>query len=89
LQLRTEQPLLSSAALAEQLNGRLGKSYTVDGVRQALHRAREKFTDLLLGEVVQSLTDASAENLEQELLDLGLLDYCRSAIERKARRVNI
>jgi RNA polymerase sigma-70 factor (ECF subfamily) len=83
LRLRTDQPLLTSEALAEQLGARRGKSYSVHAVRQALHRAREKFTDLLLDEVAQSLEDPSADALEQELLDLGLLDYCRGALQRR------
>jgi hypothetical protein len=82
LRLRTEQPLLSSGALAEQLGLRLGKPFTVHGLRQALHRAREKFTDLLVHEVAASLENPSGEQLEQELIDLGLLSYCRAALER-------
>jgi RNA polymerase sigma-70 factor (ECF subfamily) len=83
LHFRTEQPLLSSTELAEQLGTRLGREFTVGALRQALYRARLKFTDLLLQEVTQSLEGASEEDLEQELLDLGLLDYCRSALERR------
>jgi hypothetical protein len=85
LRLRTDHPFWSSAELAEQLGARLGKPYSVHAVRQVLHRAREKFTDLLLSEVVQSMEDHSPELLEQELLDLGLLDYCRSALRRGQR----
>jgi RNA polymerase sigma-70 factor (ECF subfamily) len=84
LRCRTEQPLLSSAQLAQQAGSQLGKAYTVDAIRQALHRARDKFADLLLSEVAQSLDDPAAE-LEQELLDLGLLDSCRSALTRAQR----
>jgi RNA polymerase sigma-70 factor (ECF subfamily) len=83
LRARTEQPLLSSSALAREVGGRLGKTYTVAGVRQALHRARTKFTELVLLEVTQSLEAPSAEALEQELLDLGLLEYCRTALDRQ------
>ena len=57
LQFRTHQPMLSSAELADQLGTRLGKRDPVDGIRQTLHRARDKFTDLLLEEIVQSLED--------------------------------
>jgi len=83
LRLRVEQPLLSSADLAAQVGDRLGKAFTVDGVRQALHRAREKFTDLLLEEVAGSLREPSREELERELIDLGLWTHCRSALERR------
>jgi RNA polymerase sigma-70 factor (ECF subfamily) len=84
LRFRTDNPLLPSAELAAQLGPRLGKTFTVAGIRQALHRARDKFTDLLLDEVVQSLDKPSPEELEQELIDLRLLPYCQSALARRA-----
>jgi hypothetical protein len=55
---------------------------TAAGVRQALHRARQKFADLLLEEVAQSVEDPTPEHLERELVELGLFDYCRPALER-------
>jgi hypothetical protein len=57
---------------------------TAVGVRQLLHRARERFADLLLEEVAQSLDAPTPELLEQELIDLRLLDCCRTALERRA-----
>ncbi len=86
LRFRAEHPLLSSAELAEQLGTRLGKVFSIDGIRQALHRAREKFTDLLLEEVAQSLQVATPEAVEEELVQLGMLSYCRSALERRRQR---
>jgi RNA polymerase sigma-70 factor (ECF subfamily) len=86
LRLSLEQPLLKSAELANQLGARLGKTFTVDAVRQALHRAREKFADLLLNEVVHSLDNPTLEQVEQELIDLGMHSYCRSALERRRGR---
>jgi len=83
LHFRTEQPLLSSADLAAQLGQRLGKTFTIDAVRQSLHRAREKFTDLLLEEIDQSLEGATPDRLDQELIDLDLWSYCKSALERR------
>ena len=58
----------------------------VEQVRQqrlTLHRAREQFSDLMLDDVVQSLDNPTREQLEQELIDLGLLEYCRPALERR------
>jgi hypothetical protein len=46
-------------------------------VRQALHRVREKFADLLLDAVAQTLDTPTAEQLEEEVLTLGLYIYCR------------
>lgn len=85
LRFRTENPLLSSADLAEQLGPRLGKALTIDAVRKALQRAREQFTALLVAEVAHYLDNPSADQLEQELLDLGLLAYCRPTLDRRRR----
>jgi RNA polymerase sigma-70 factor (ECF subfamily) len=86
LRLRTERPGLASPQLAEELGARLGKPFTAAGARQTLHRAREKFADLLIDEAVHSLHDPTPEQLEQELSELGLLDYCRPRLERRARK---
>ncbi len=72
--------------MAEQLGPRLGKAYTLDGVRKALQRARDKFADLLLAEVMHSLEAPSREQLEQELIDLGLFAYCQAALQRRGLR---
>src|SRR4051794_39931286 len=48
LRLRVDQPELSSSQVAELLAGRLGKPFTPAGVRQLVHRARERFAELLL-----------------------------------------
>ena len=77
LRLRVEEPGLRSPELAARLGELLGKPYTAAAARQQLHRAREKFADLLLNEVAESLQKPTVEALEQELLDVGLLDYCR------------
>jgi RNA polymerase sigma-70 factor (ECF subfamily) len=82
LRFRAEHPELRSPELAERLSVQLGRPLTAVGVRQTLHRARDKFADLLLYEVRQSLEEPTRERLEQELVDLGLLDYCRPALER-------
>jgi RNA polymerase sigma factor (sigma-70 family) len=85
LRLRVEQPGLRSAQMAEELSARLGRPITAASLRQTLHRAREKFSDLLLDEVALSLEQPTAEELQDELCDLGLLDYCRPALERRAQ----
>jgi RNA polymerase sigma-70 factor (ECF subfamily) len=66
LRYRTNHPQLSSEELAAQLGPLLGKELTVPAVRQALHRAREKFADLLLGEVEQSLGATDADRVADE-----------------------
>jgi len=70
------------AAHAARLGARLGKTLSVPALRQALYRAREKFAELLVDEVAQSLENPNREELENELSDLGLLSYCQSALAR-------
>jgi RNA polymerase sigma-70 factor (ECF subfamily) len=71
--------------MAQQVSARLGRPLTADAVRQALHRAREKFADLLLDEVAQTLGAPTAEQLEEEVLALDLHTYCRPALRRWGR----
>jgi DNA-directed RNA polymerase specialized sigma24 family protein len=87
LRFRADHPEMRSPQLAEELTARLGRPFTAAGVRQALHRAREKFADLLLDHVIHSLESPAAEQLEQELAELRLLDYCRPALERRGLQV--
>jgi RNA polymerase sigma-70 factor (ECF subfamily) len=80
LRLRVESPDLSRPQLAEQLAARLGKPVTPAAYRQTLCRARKAFGGFLVEEVAHSLLDPSPEAIERELADLGLLEYCRSAL---------
>src|SRR5262245_30938999 len=83
LRLRMDQPDLRSPELAALLSERLGKTVSPEWVRKRLHYAREKFTDLLLDEVASTLEQPTPEELEQEVIDLGLLEYCKDALERR------
>jgi RNA polymerase sigma-70 factor (ECF subfamily) len=74
---------MRSPELAEQLAVQLGRPLTAAGVRQTLHRAREKFADLLLDEVTQTLENPTAEQFVEELVELSLFDYCRPALARR------
>jgi RNA polymerase sigma-70 factor (ECF subfamily) len=85
LRCRAEHADWSSAQMAEHLGSVAGRPLTAAGVRQTLHRAREKFAELLLEEVARSLETNDREPLEQELAELGLLSYCRSALARHGK----
>jgi RNA polymerase sigma-70 factor (ECF subfamily) len=85
LRFRADHPDMRSPQLAEELTAQLGRPFTAAGVRQTLHRAREKFAGLLLDGVIHSLENPSSEQLEQELVELGLLEYCRPALERRGQ----
>jgi RNA polymerase sigma-70 factor (ECF subfamily) len=78
---------MRSPQLAEQLSVQLGKTLTAAGVRQLLHRARQRFAALLLDEVAHSVANPTIEQLAEELAELGLLDYCRPALERRGLNV--
>src|SRR5262245_22313247 len=83
LRFRADHPEMRAPQLAEQFTAQLGRPFTAAGIRQILHRAREKFAALLLDEVAHSLANPTDEQLEQELAELHLLDYCRPALERR------
>jgi RNA polymerase sigma-70 factor (ECF subfamily) len=83
LRSRMDHPGMRSPQMAEELSRRLGKPVTAEWVRKRLFYARQQFTDFLLAEVARSLGQPTREELEQELVDLGLLEYCRPALERR------
>jgi RNA polymerase sigma-70 factor (ECF subfamily) len=82
LRRKAERPEARSAQIAEDLSAALGKAYSVEALRQLLHRARQRFADLLVVEVANSLQTADEAQLEQEVIELGLLEYCRAALAR-------
>jgi len=82
LRFRATNPKLPSAQMAQQLSRQLDKPLSADGIRQALHRARDRFAELLIHEVAQSLENPTMEHVEEELRDLGLLAYCQPALAR-------
>jgi len=83
LRLRVEQPDLASQAMAEELSRRLDRELTAGNARQLLHRARERFAELLLEETSLTLGKAGSDELQEELAELNLLQYCRPILERR------
>lgn len=83
LRYRANHPDESSTQMAQALSQELGRPLTDAGVRQTLHRARERFADLLIAEVRRSLVSDDEEALHDELSELGLLPYCQSALGKK------
>ena len=83
LRCQSDNPGLKAPQLAERLTVLLGKLYTSESVRQALHRAREKFAGFLLEEVERTLESPTPEELEAELIDLKLLAYCQKALAKR------
>ena len=85
LRLQTERPELRSDKLAEHLSVQLGKQVSADWVRQTLHRARQKFVELLLQAVRDTMTNPILDDLEEELGELELLKYCGPALAKLRR----
>jgi hypothetical protein len=48
-----------------------------------LHRARERFAELLLDETRLSLEGGGRQELEEELAELNLLKYCQDLLQRR------
>ena len=82
LHFRVDNPDLPVADLARQLSGRLGQEPSAAWVYKHLHNARQKFADLLVAEVARTLDCPGAEEVGQELAELGLLRWCQPALDR-------
>jgi hypothetical protein len=59
------------------------RPFTDAGIRKTLQRARQRFAELLFEEVASSLESRELDDVEEELIDLELLPYCRSALPRR------
>lgn len=82
LRLRVAQPGLTSEELAEQLTEIVGKPVTPSAARVYVHRAREKFASLLMEVVAHSLDSRDRSQVEAELIELGLIEYCQEGLEQ-------
>ena len=83
LRLRADQPELTGTRMAELLSGRLGRTISASNLRQLLHRARERFAELLLDDIRQSLEGASLDRVAEELAELNLLKYCKDTLAKR------
>ena len=82
LHFRAQHPEMRSEEMAEKLTDSLGRAVTAASVRQTLHRAREKFADLLLEEIRHTLRTPSVDEMEEELAAIGLHVYCEPALAK-------
>jgi RNA polymerase sigma-70 factor (ECF subfamily) len=87
LRFRVDHPDLTSEATAERLGEMLGKAVTPAGARKALQRSREKFAELLLADLSASLGRPTQDDLERELIELELFEYCRPAVRKTGERM--
>ena len=83
LRFRSAHPELKSPEIATELSKQLGKPIAAGSVRVLIHRAREMLAEQVLDLVIGSLDNASLDEAEEELIELNLLEYCRSALQRR------
>jgi RNA polymerase sigma-70 factor (ECF subfamily) len=82
LAFRAKNPEMRSEEMAKELSRELGSAVAATWVRQTLHRARERFAELLLEEIRQTLKEPAADEIEEELASIGLAAYCQPALAR-------
>ena len=83
LRYRVDHPDAHSPELAAGLSKKLDKPINAGAVRVLLHRARDAFAELLFDEVSHSVAGHSLDEVEEELIELNLLEYCRPALEQR------
>ena len=81
LKARSENPQLRSPELAELVSDLLGKEVSSGNVRVLVHRARERFAEILIDLVRESLATTDQETLQHELIDLNLWQYCKPLLQ--------
>lgn len=82
LRMRLDAPDMTSSQLAEAYSREHGKQVAAENVRKTLERARVKFAELLVLQVVDSLNTDDQAIIRSELVALDLLKYCRSAFDK-------
>jgi hypothetical protein len=85
LRLTADHPDEPSAALAERTSARAGRQVGVDVFRKQLSRARRHFAQMLVNEVRQTLEHGKAEDVVEELRDLGLMEFVRDFLPEPFR----
>ena len=83
LRLRVDKPGMRSADVAVELSQILGREIKAGNARVLVHRSRELFALKLVELVEQSLDEASEDDLENELITLDLLEYCKPVLESR------
>ncbi len=86
LRMRVENPELRSIELAAMLADRLGEQVTPSRQRVLLHRSREKFANHLIDAVSDSIESDSIDDVEEELAQMELLQYCDVVLDRRRVR---
>lgn len=88
MRLRVENPKLSSDQLAERLSEQLDRAISKSNLRVILHRARDRFAESLIDTVADSLSSGTLDDIEEELADLELLEYCQQALRDRRKEAD-
>jgi RNA polymerase sigma factor (sigma-70 family) len=75
LRLRAEHPADDSEQLAGRLSEKTGRTFRPTAARQQLRRARVRFAQALIEEVARGLEDPTPVRVEEELIEVGLMEY--------------
>lgn len=87
LRVKIDHPEMNSTELAERVTQKTNHEITEANYRVLLHRSREKFAEILVEIVAQTLQVADTTHLQEELAELQLLEFCQSAIAEVAARI--
>jgi len=85
LRLTADHPQESSASLAARAAALTSRSVGVDAFRKQLSRARRHFAQMIVNEIRQTLEHGSAEEVVEELRDLGLMEFVRDYLPEPFR----
>jgi RNA polymerase sigma-70 factor (ECF subfamily) len=77
LRLMMTSPGEDSKALAAKAARIVGRPITAEAFRKQISRARRKLAGFIVREIAQSLDNATPTQVEEELVDLGLIEYVR------------
>ena len=80
LKVRIENPAADFTELSKKLTTLLDKEVSVGNARVLVHRARSKFAKEMIGKISETLEIATKGAIEEELIDLRLIDYCRDEL---------
>jgi RNA polymerase sigma-70 factor (ECF subfamily) len=84
LRARVDQPQLTTKQLLDSLVSN-GESFASESaLRVFIHRSRKRFATILLQQVMESLHEPTNEEVELELIELGLHHYCKPVMRGNA-----
>jgi RNA polymerase sigma-70 factor (ECF subfamily) len=75
LRVHVDHPEDDSQALADRAAAASGRPLSPDAYRKQLSRARRRFAQLVVDEVVQTLHCPTSDEILEELAEIGLLDH--------------